>query len=296
LKGGKNTITVRVINSSGAGGFVTDKPYQLNIGDQTIDLKGDWKYKLGALADSLPPQTFFQYKPGGLYKGMIAPLTLYAMKGVIWYQGEANASTADKYQSIFSTLIADWRAHWKLGNFPFLYVQLANFMEKKNEPTESDWALLRDAQLKTLSVPNTAMAVAIDLGEWNDIHPLNKEDVGKRLAFAAERIAYGDTKVVSSGPLYQSMAVAGNKAVISFTSQGGGLIARGGKVLKGFSVAGADGKFVWANAAIEGNKVAVWSDSISKPVAVRYAWADNPEGANLYNKEGLPASPFRTDH
>jgi len=166
-------------------------------------------------------------------------------------------------------------------------------MEKKEQPSESAWAELREAQLKTLSIPNTAMAVAIDLGEWNDIHPLDKEDVGKRLALAAEKIAYHEN-IIYSGPIYQSMKIDGNKIIISFTNVGGGLIARNG-ALKYFSIAGDDKKFVWANAIIQNNKVVVWSDAIQHPVAVRYAWADNPEGANLYNKEGLPASPFATN-
>jgi sialate O-acetylesterase len=174
-------------------------------------------------------------------------------------------------------------------------VQLANFMEAKEEPGESDWAELREAQLKTLAVPNTGMAVAIDLGEWNDIHPLNKEDVGKRLALAARRLACGDDEVVHSGPIYESMRIEGNKIVLAFAHVGSGLVSRGGGGLKHFAIAGADKKFVWAQARIEGSEVVVWNEDVTDPVAVRYAWADNPEGANLYNREGLPASPFRTD-
>ncbi len=154
---------------------------------------------------------------------------------------------------------------------------------------------MREAQLKTLAVPNTAMAVTIDLGEWNDIHPLNKEDVGKRLALAAQKVAYGDEKVVYSGPIYQSMKIEGNKIIITFTNTGSGLTAKGDGELKYFAIAGADKKFVWAKAKIEDNKIVVWNDQMTNPVAVRYAWADNPEGANLYNKEGLPASSFGTD-
>jgi sialate O-acetylesterase len=167
-------------------------------------------------------------------------------------------------------------------------------MQVKDLPSESNWAELREAQLKTLSVPNTAMAVAIDIGEWNDVHPLNKEDVGKRLALGAQKVAYGDETEVYSGPIYQSMKIEGNRITLTFTHIGSGLIAKGGE-LKEFAIAGADKKFVWATAEIQGDKVVVWNDGIPRPVAVRYAWADNPEGANLYNKEGLPASPFRTD-
>jgi sialate O-acetylesterase len=241
----------------------------------------------------LPGKTFIQWKPLGLYNAMIAPLLNYKIKGVIWYQGESNTVRPYEYHKLFSALIADWRAKWNQGDFPFLYVQLANFMEAQDIPCESDWAELREAQLRTLSVPNTAMAVTIDIGEWNDIHPLNKEDVGKRLALAAKKLAYGDEEVVYSGPIYKSMKKDGNKVILSFTNTGSGLITKGGDELKHFAIAGTDREFVWAKAKIEGRKVIVWNDDIPTPVAVRYGWADNPEGANLYNKEGLPASPFR---
>ncbi|NMB82475.1 MAG: sialate O-acetylesterase, partial [Ignavibacteria bacterium] len=198
------------------------------------------------------------------------------------------------YRKLFPALITDWRKNWKQGDFPFLFVQLANFMEAKDQPSESNWALLRESQLKSLSVINTGMAVIIDIGEWNDIHPLNKKDVGKRLALAARKLAYKEKNIVYSGPIYKSMRIKGNTIELSFNHAGSGLIAKGGE-LKQFSIAGSDKKFVWANAIIVKNKVVVWSDQIQNPIAVRYAWADNPEGANLYNKEGLPASPFRTD-
>jgi sialate O-acetylesterase len=300
LKEGKNIIVVRVISQRARGGFVLDKPYQLVGAGETLDLKGRWQYKLGATMDTLPPPTFIQWQPVGLYNSMIAPLLNYSIKGVIWYQGEANTGNPLEYQKLFPALIADWRQKWNQCDFPFLYVQLASFMETKDQPSDSNWAELREAQLKTLSVPNTAMAVTIDIGEWNDIHPLNKEDVGKRLALAARKLAYGED-VVYSGPIYQSMKTNGGKITLTFTHTGGGLVAKGGK-LRYFAVAGPDKKFVWANAKIEGDKVIVWSDSVPNPVAVRYAWADDPEGANLYNKAGsashtayLPASPFKTD-
>ena len=295
LKPGKNSIVVRVINSSGRGGFITDKPYQLTAGGQTIDLKGEWQYNVGAILDPLPATTFFQYKPGGLFNGMIAPLLKYPIKGVIWYQGESNTEKPSEYQELFAALIKDWRQHWGQGNFPFLYVQLANYMESKDQPAESNWAELREAQLKTLAVPNTGMAVTIDLGEWNDLHPLNKEDVGKRLARVAREVAYDDKKITSMGPIYQSMKVESNKIILYFSCIGSGLTIKDGTELKHFAIAGTDNKFVWAKAKIKGNKVIVWSDEVSNPVAVRYAWADNPTGANLYNKEGLPASPFKAE-
>lgn len=292
LKEGKNIMVVRVINYADSGGFYKDKPYQLMTVGDTLDLKGDWQYHLGVATDTIPASTTFQYMPGGLFNAMIAPQLNYAIKGVIWYQGESNVSKASEYQTIFSALIKDWRKEWKQGDFPFLYVQLANYLQEKEHPSESKWAELRDAQRKTLAVGNTAMAVAIDIGEWNDIHPLNKEDVGKRLALAAENIAYGEKNVVYSGPVYQSMRIEGNKIILSFTNKGSGLATKDGKDLKYFAVAGADKKFVWAKAAIKDNKVIMWSNEVQRPVAVRYAWADNPDGANLCNKEGLPASPF----
>jgi sialate O-acetylesterase len=296
LKEGKNTIVVRVVNNIGKGGFVKDKPYKLTVGENIIDLKGQWQYKLGAEMDSLPGQTFIQYKPSGLYNGMIAPLLNYRIKGVIWYQGESNTWEPIEYQKLFPALINDWRKNWHQGNFPFLFAQLHNFMEAKDEPSESNWALLREAQLKTLAVPNTSMAVTIDIGEWNDIHPLNKKDVGRRLALAAQKIAYSEKDIVYSGPIYKDMKTKGNKIILTFTNTGSGLVVKGGGKLNHFAICGPDKKFVWGEAKIENDKVIVWNDNIPNPVAVRYAWADNPEGANLYNKEGLPASPFRTDN
>ena len=296
LHEGENTIAVRVICSSGRGGFIPDKEYKIVFDQNSINLEGEWKYHLGAKMDSLAPETFIRWQPLGLYNGMIAPLLNYKIKGVIWYQGEAgeNVSRPHEYSVLFPSLIKDWRSQWQEGEFPFIFVQLANFMDPKVEPSESDWALIRESQLKTLSVPNTGMAVTIDIGDWNDIHPLNKKDVGYRLFLNAQHLVYGDSSVVYSGPIYNSMQVDGNKVILSFTNTGSGLVAKGDE-LKYFSISGSDRRFVWANAKIENNKVVVWSDDISNPVAVRYAWADDPEGANLYNAEGLPASPFRTD-
>ncbi|HEV8514747.1 MAG TPA: sialate O-acetylesterase [Cyclobacteriaceae bacterium] len=291
LNEGENTIVVRIINSGGKGGFVPNKPYFIASEKDTVNLTGTWKYKLGTAMPPLAGSTAVRWKPGGLYNKMISPLLTTSIKGVIWYQGESNASRADEYRKTFPALIKNWREKWKQVDFPFLFVQLANFMEKRTDPSESEWASLRDAQLHALTLPKTGMAVAIDLGEWNDIHPLNKKDVGHRLAVIAEHLAYNDKKNVYSGPLYQSSKINGNKIEISFTNVGSGLLAKSGD-LNYFSIAGADKKFVWAKAKIENNKIVVWSDEVVKPELVRYAWADNPEGANLYNKEGLPASPF----
>jgi sialate O-acetylesterase len=190
--------------------------------------------------------------------------------------------------------IADWRNKWKQGNLPFLNLQLPGFMDYNYLPSESNWAMLRESQLKSLSVPNTAMAVAIDLGEWNDIHPDNKKDVGQRLALAARRLVYNED-IVSSGPIYQSFKKEDNKIIISFSETGSGLVTNDREEPGEFAIAGSDKKFIWAKAKIEGDKVIVWNDALPDPMYVRYAWSDNPVNPNLYNKEGLPASPFRTD-
>ena len=294
LKAGKNVVVVRLISNGGRGGFTSDKNYQLTANGQVLDLRGAWQYKLGATMPPTPGTTTFQYQPGGLYNGMIAPVLPYGIKGVLWYQGESNTGHPQDYQALMTSLIGDWRKQFARPVLPFLYVQLANFMATKAEPGESGWAAVRDAQRRTLGVPHTGMAVITDVGEWNDIHPLDKQTVGHRLALAAYQVAYGEANVVAAGPLFQGMKTAGNRVTLRFASTGGGLVAKGGP-LAGFAVAGADNKFVWAQARIEGNKVVVWSDQVPQPVAVRYAWADNPTTANLINREGLPASPFRTD-
>ena len=300
LKSGKNILVVRVTNNNGKGGFVPDKPYYIEANGQTLDLKGTWQYKVGEVYE--PAAGGFggvginaQNQPTALYNAMVAPAVNYAIKGILWYQGESNAGNPAEYKKLMPALINDWRSKWQQGNIPFLFVQLPNFMEVNYLPAESNWAMMREAALRTLAVPNTAMAVTIELGEWNDIHPDNKKDVGERLALAAQKLVYGEKKLVSSGPLYQSAKVEADKIIISFTNTGSGLVAKDGEELSWFAIAGEDKKFVWAKAKIEGDKVIVWSEAVPQPKYVRYAWADNPYGANLYNKEGLPASPFRTD-
>jgi sialate O-acetylesterase len=293
LKEGKNTITVRVINNSGRGGFVLDKPYYLVVEKDTIKLQGAWKYKLGTEMKPLAGPTFIRWKPAGLYNAMIAPLLNFKIKGAIWYQGESNTSNPSNYNKTFPAMIANWRARWTQGNFPFLFVQLANFMEEKSIPAESNWAALRQAQLESLAVPNTGMAVAIDLGEWNDIHPLNKEDVGKRLALQAQRIAYHEKNDMASGPIPDNYNFAKDYVMISFKNIGKGLISKGSSELNYFSISNDGKNFVWAKAQIIENQVKVWNDSIQNPIIVRYAWADNPQTANLFSREGLPATPFQ---
>jgi sialate O-acetylesterase len=233
------------------------------------------------------------WMPSGLYNGMLAPLAPYAIKGAIWYQGESNAGRAYQYRRLFPTMIRDWRAVWGQGDFPFLFVQLAAFGPNSTKLGESDWAELREAQSMTLSAsPKTGMAVAIDVGTIDDIHPRNKQPVGSRLALSARAVAYHE-KLVHSGPVYQSMKIEGDKAILSFKQIGGGLETRGGE-LKGFIIAGEDKVWREAKAEIKGDRVIVTGADVPKALAVRYGWMKYP-ACNLYNKEGLPASPFRTD-
>lgn len=292
LKEGKNTISIRVINNIGKGGFVLDKPYYLAVDNDTIDLKGTWKYKLGTTMQPLKGPTFIRWKPEGLYNAMIAPLINLKIKGVLWYQGESNTHNPKHYAKTLPALINDWRNKWHQGKFPFLFVQLTNFMETSPEPTESNWAQLRQSQLESLKVPNTGMAVTIDLGEWNDIHPLNKEDVGKRLALLARKMAYGEKTIQASSPLPCKATFNGHKVIISFKNKGSDLIIKGEDDLKGFSISDDGVNFVWAKAIIKNNKVEVWNENIKNPTVVRYAWANNPDNANLYSNAGLPSTPF----
>jgi sialate O-acetylesterase len=270
--------------------------YEVNVKNHDIALakfkqeEADAKAK-GEKVKTKAPGT--PWKPSELYNGMIAPLTNYTIKGAIWYQGEANAGRAEQYRSLFADMITNWRADWREGNFPFFCVQLAPFQPIKEQPADSAWAELREAQyLVTKKLPNAGMAVITDIGDPGNIHPVKKQPVGARLALAARGIAYGE-KIVYSGPIYKSMKVEGSKVVLTFDHVGAGLVARDGQ-LEGFAICGEDHKFVWANAVIDGKHVTVSSASVEHPVAVRYGWADSPV-VNLWNKDGLPASPFRTD-
>jgi len=298
VQAGDNVIAVRVLDTGGNGGFY-GKPEQLYVeGSDSlrVALTGVWRYQIGLRLQEIPlpppsPQT--PNRPTVLYNAMIAPLIPYAIRGVIWYQGESNAPRAFQYRTLFPLLIRDWRQQWRQGNLPFLFVQLANFRPVNQEPVESDWAELREAQTLALAEPNTGMAVTIDIGDANDIHPGNKQEVGHRLALQARSVAYGE-KLVSSGPLYVKMKIENNRIRLFFDHTGSGLQAGGGQELRGFAIAGPDRKFVWARAEIEGKTVVVSHPQVQQPVAVRYAWSSNPM-CNLFNREGLPASPFRTD-
>ena len=259
----------------------------------------DWKVTSGqaeAAGKPVPPPPFFpwdyrvnKHRPSGLYNAMMAPLTPYAIKGAIWYQGESNTDRSIQYRKLFALMIRDWRRAWGLEDFPFLFVQLANF---EGMGPDYYWPLLREAQLMTLRLPKTGMAVTVDIGETHDIHPRNKQELGRRLALAAQGVAYGH-KVVYSGPTYRSSNTEGEAVRVSFDQVDGGLIAQGGS-LRGFQIAGQDRKFVPAEAKIVGETVVVRSSQVKQPVAVRYGWTDDP-ACNLYNQSGLPASPFRSD-
>jgi sialate O-acetylesterase len=297
LKPGANTVVVKVRDTGGYGGFTSQgKEIFLRVGKEQIPMAGSWMYKASVTTTQFDvPETGPNAFPSQLYNAMVAPMIKFPVKGAIWYQGESNAGEAFSYRSMFPTMINDWRSKWN-DDFPFLWVQLASFMQPVTTPSESQWAELREAQHMTLNMPRTGEAVAIDIGEANDIHPKNKQDVGYRLALSALKTVY-NKPVVHAGPVFESMEIKGNVIELTFSNIGTGLIARGDKYgyLKGFAIAGADHKFVWAKATIEGNKVFVTSAKVTQPVAVRYAWADNPDDANLFNEEGLPASPFRTD-
>jgi sialate O-acetylesterase len=234
------------------------------------------------------------WRPSGLYNAMIAPLLPYGIKGAIWYQGESNAGRAYQYRKLLPAMIQSWRKAWDQGDFPFYIVSLANFTPVKDQPGDSDWAELREAQTLTANtVPNAGQSITIDIGEANDIHPRNKQEVGRRLALVALAKTYGKP-VSHSGPTYDSMKIEGDTVRLTFKNTDGGLISKGGDTLKGFAVAGEDRAWHWADAKVEGNSVLVRSSQVPKPVAVRYAWANNPV-CNLYNGAGLPAVPFRTD-
>lgn len=301
VHGGRNVIAVRVFDSAGEGGFSRGGAMSIGPNDgEVISLRGAWDYKVELALEPKHPDwgsrpeavgVSNQNNPSVLYNAMIAPLVPFAIRGAIWYQGESNAGRAYQYRTLFPIMIRNWRSAWG-HDFPFYFVQLANWHANRAEPDESDWAELREAQTMTLREPQTGMAVTIDIGDENDIHPRNKLDVGRRLAAWALAGTYGE-KVIPSGPLFDRFTVEGDRVRLRF-KHGVGLKTSDGGPVKGFAIAGEDRRFVWADARIDGNAVVVSSPKVLKPVAVRYGWADNPI-ANLYNGAGLPASPFRTD-
>ena len=295
---GRNLIAIKVEDTGGGGGIYGEKSdLKLTTNSHNvIPLDGKWQFNIETLTSSttsIGPNAY----PTLLFNAMINPILNFAIEGAIWYQGESNAGRAYQYRKAFPLMIQDWRNHWKQGDFPFYFVQLASFNANHGTSEHgSSWAELREAQSMTLSLPNTGMAVTTDIGEANDIHPRNKQDVGKRLAAIALNKAYGRSNVFT-GPVYKGINVEGKKIRVSFTDVGSGLMVKDKYgYLKGFEVAGSDQKFRYAKAWLEGNDVVVSCDEVSNPVAVRFAWADNPEDANLFNKEGFPASPFRSDN
>lgn len=297
LRSGVNEITVKVTDTGGGGGlYGEENEMYMEAGNKDISLAGPWRYRPSVINSDFGiqdagPNSF----PSQLYNAMVAPIIQYAIKGAIWYQGESNADEAYNYRTLFPQLIRDWRSKWGY-DFPFLWVQLANFMPQDSVPVESEWAELREAQSMTLKVPATGQAVIIDIGERDDIHPRDKQDVGYRLALAGEKVAYSKD-IVFSGPTFTNMEKKDGKLILHFDNAGSGLEVHDKYgYLKGFAIAGNDKQFHWANAEITGaGEITVWNKSVADPVAARYAWGNNPDDANLYNKEGLPASPFRTD-
>lgn len=298
LHEGSNVIAVRLTANAADAGFVPDKPYMLAGDEDTVDLTGEWKYRIGLRNSSQGPLMFRRrtnFTGAGLYNGMIYPLRNYSVAGVIWYQGESNAGQADIYDDYLKELIYGWRETFGKQDLPFVICQLPNYMEAYDYPVDESWARLREAQLKVyLDVPDTYLATSYDTGEWNDIHPLNKKDMAATILLGTRRL-YGGEDIAAMGPVYSHMKVDGNRIVLYFDEADKGLATKDGKPLRHFAIAGEDGKFVWADAVIKGKTIVVSSPDIEHPVAVRYAWANNPQGANLCGKNGVLASPFRTD-
>ena len=296
LRAGENVICIRMYQHWGIGliGSPTTVP-KITYGTKAreIPLTGSWRVNHD-LEAALPQMQGFYNQPTVQFNGRIAPIIPYGIRGVIWYQGESNAGQPVQYQTLFPMLIQDWRMRWQQGIFPFLFVQLANFREKRAMPGDDLWAELREAQAMTLQQPATGMASAIDIGDAMDIHPRNKLDVGKRLYLAARKVAYGE-HIVHTGPTFSNATLSGDTMILRFSSCGNGLMTRDGQKPRGFSIAGTDNTFYWAEAELDGETVKVYKPGLIRPAAVRYSWEINPDG-NLCNSEGLPAIPFRTDH
>lgn len=294
LQEGENVIAIRTVEDWANTTFIgSENDFWIETENQKIPLNGTWKFS-NLIEPPMPEVIRYENEPGFLYNSMINPIAGYTIKGVIWYQGESNVARNEYYNVLFETMIESWRDVWNQGDFPFLFVQLANFQMRYDYPTDSGWARLQEAQTQSLSLNNTGMATIIDIGDANDIHPRNKQDVGYRLWQSARHVAYNEDNV-HSGPMYRGHVIDGSKVILSFNHTGSGLVnkkSEGG--LPGFALAGSDSVFYWAEATIDGDMIILESEGVERPVAIRYAWADNPETA-LYNLEGLPAVPFRTD-
>jgi sialate O-acetylesterase len=304
LRAGRNVLAVRVVDGGGEGGVIgRPVPVSVEVGGERRPLPSSWRFRVAVVETSADGQRINKV-PTYLYNAMVHPLLRFPIRGVIWYQGESNANNdaqAAAYRQQFQQLITSWRSEWLGGRttpepFPFLWVQLPNYGRVDSlPPATAGWAILRESQGAALSLPNTGQAVIIDLGEAGDIHPRNKTDVGARLALVALQVAYGHD-VVASGPTYRRHVVANGRVIVTFDNADGGLVNRAadGK-LNGFAIAGADRKWHWAEARVDGERVTVWNAAVPEPVAVRYAWSNSPSGLTLYNRSGLPAAPFRTD-
>jgi sialate O-acetylesterase len=297
---GKNTIVVRVEDYTGEGGFTSNPTdFSLSVGSNKINLSGNWKYKIGMFPKEPLPKNIFgpNIYPSLLYNGMIHPIINFPIKGVIWYQGESNTYNAIEYLDLFKRWIKDWRNVWNNQSMPFLWVQLANFGNAQEVPKNSNWAELREAQELALDLTNTAMITAIDIGEGKNIHPKNKQEVSKRLSNAALNLIYDYKKIKYKGPKYIKYEKNNKFITITFDNLDSALkVTDKYGYVKGFTIAGEDKIFHWANAHIIGdNQVNVWSDKVANPVAVRYSWSDNPEDSNLLDENNYPVFPFRTD-
>ncbi|MEM6782552.1 MAG: sialate O-acetylesterase [Bacteroidota bacterium] len=306
LQAGTNVIAVRVEDFGGGGGIAgPPETVYLDTATGRRALDAAWRFTIGLVR--LGGSSSKNQIPMLLWNKMVQPLTPFPVAGVIWYQGESNANSiadAEAYGDLFPAMIEGWRTAWGRDDLPFLWAQLASFLAPDDTPTESTWALLRESQSAALALPRTGQAILLDIGDAQDVHPRNKQDVGRRLALAARAVAYGETDLVHSGPVYRGHEVEGHRVRLAFDHVGGGLRTLG-DTPRGFAIAGDDGRFVWANARIDGDAVVVWSDAVAEPTAVRYGWGYNPWGitpegegpgqATLYNAEGLPAAPFRTD-
>lgn len=293
VKQGKNVLKIRLMVHNGRGGFIPDKKYEFRLGEYTVPLSGTWEYQVGAVMREFPAQTFFQYKPSGCYNAMIYPIRHYEISGICFYQGESNSGRAKGYRQLFTALVTEWRRLFRQADLPFMYVQLTHFTDSFKNLKQNDFSELREEQRHGLEIKNTAMVTSIDVGEYNDLHPQNKKSIAQRIALGARKLVYGED-IVISGPLFTHQICFPDRIVLHFTSVGSGLIARGERLF-GFEVCGDNGIYKPAEAVIEGDTVIVFSPkTVWFPKYVRYAWLNNLDEANLYNKEGLPASPFRT--
>ncbi|WP_343853256.1 sialate O-acetylesterase [Algoriphagus jejuensis] len=290
---GQNVLAIRAVNGWNNKPEIGSADLMfLTQNEKKINLEGAWTYSNNIVEPRVPVVEYHNWRPGFMFNAMIAPLTNYAIRGVIWYQGESNAGRADEYRELFGAMITNWRGRWGIGDFPFLFVQLANFMERKAPQPESSWAHLRESQTQTLELPATGMATIIDIGEETDIHPRNKKDVGERLWLQAKKVAFGE-KILASGPVFKEMVLRNDELVLTFAEVGEGLKLSSGDEVVGFIAESDAGKFEALTGEISGkDQVRLKVPEGFVPIGVRYAWADNPE-VNLVNNLNLPAVPFR---